>query len=61
MKTILIGLIVSLCGCSMIWKNPNSPEQLSQIKNYRRCSSDLDCYEGERCGFVGIDTFAVCR
>ena len=28
---------------------------------YKPCSSDMSCDEDEYCGFVGVDTGAVCR
>jgi hypothetical protein len=28
---------------------------------YQTCRSDMDCQDGEYCGFVSIDTYAVCK
>lgn len=32
-------------------------------QGYRTCRNDYDCdkRDGEFCGFVGVDTYAVCR
>ena len=59
-KLIVIGLVM-LAGCqTFAWKDPASAGQVAKIKNHQLCRSDLDCAEGDRCGFVDVDTYAVC-
>jgi hypothetical protein len=46
-------MMVLLIGCTV--KNPRIPV------GYRTCATDWDCYQGEHCTFVGVDTYAVCK
>jgi len=61
MKTFMFVCLM-LSGCSAFaWKDPTSPEQLAKVKNFHRCSADLDCDQAsQHCGFSQIDTVAVC-
>ena len=40
-----------------------TPATYTVPTGYKPCTSDLDCNRGghEYCGFVGVDTYAVCR
>ena len=60
MRYLLV--IIFLTGCSTFaWKDPTSQNQMNLIKNHRTCTTDLDCRDGEMCGFVYVDTVAVCK
>ena len=57
-RPLLITLICTAAiflGCASTSTNPRVPE------GYKACSSDLDCPEGQYCGFVARDTVPVCK
>jgi hypothetical protein len=57
MKTIVVVVMccVAMMACSLNAKNAKRPV------GYRLCSSDASCFDGEYCGFVEVDSVAVCR
>jgi len=50
---IVCGLLVSACNLSV--SNAKVPA------GYQTCSSDLDCAKGSYCGFISVDSVAVCK
>ena len=54
---IFATLVAIVVGC-----HPN-PANYHIPAGYHTCRSDNDCRRsvGEFCGFVGVDTYAVCR
>lgn len=57
MKYLFCLLTIVFLGIAC---HPN-PANYTVPSGYRTCKSDLDCHPGEYCGFVGVDTYAVCR
>lgn len=53
--TLFVGLSVVGCGCIDTSKIPPVSPGVAKV-----CSSDVDCKEGERCWFPGVDTRAIC-
>jgi hypothetical protein len=49
MKWLWFALVVAC------WAPPTVPA------GYHPCRSDNDCHVGEYCGFVAVDTYAVCK
>ena len=49
--TVLVALFALACH----FATPTVPA------GYKACVSDNDCHEGEYCGFVAVDTYAVCK
>jgi hypothetical protein len=61
MKTVIVMCLLAATACSTFaWKDPASSEQMSKIKNFTLCQSDATCDEGQHCGFVCVDCYAVC-
>lgn len=52
---ILLMTFLALTSCAVNMNNYKVPE------GYRPCRFDGDCHHGERCGFVGVDTYPVCK
>ena len=50
MKALLLVLFVA---CN--WQTPHVPA------GYRTCGNDTQCDDDEYCGFVEVDTYAVCK
>jgi hypothetical protein len=57
MKKYLALLIFTLAiiSCS------STPTVYRVPEGYQTCRSNMDCQRGTYCGFVGVDTYAVCR
>lgn len=56
MKSIILLAVMLMVGCaSMMTHEPTVPA------GYKVCHSDLDCIEGQVCGFLYTDTYAVCK
>lgn len=53
-------LFALMIAVSAVACRPN-PANYSVPVGYKTCSSDLDCPRGTYCGFVHVDTYAVCR
>jgi hypothetical protein len=51
----LLVLALTLVSCCPNAANYHVP------KGYKTCNSNWDCSRGEYCGFVEIDSYAVCR
>jgi len=51
---LLAILLLASCGTSPTYHVP---------AGYKTCQTDYDCLRGygEFCGFVGVNTYAVCR
>jgi hypothetical protein len=55
-KTLaLLVLALTLLSCS------STPTHYTVPQGYQTCRSNLDCAKGTYCGFVGVDTYAVCK
>lgn len=52
MKAILLIVVIAICGC---------PQPPHKPAGYKTCSADWECPKPQFCGFVGVDTYAVCR
>jgi hypothetical protein len=55
MKNIILIAIAFMIGCASTVSNPTVPS------GYKACHSDMDCPPGQFCGFMHVDTYAVCR
>lgn len=57
LSVIFAGMVMLIAAC-----HPN-PANYHVPQGYRTCTSDMDCDRAshEFCGFVGVDTYAVCR
>ncbi len=51
----LLVLALTLISCS------STPTHYTVPQGYQTCRSNLDCPRGTYCGFVGVDTYAVCK
>jgi len=65
MKKFIVGVfsMIVLSGCVSI-----APQNADGIipgytvpAGYKPCRHNFDCGRGEYCGFVGVDTYPVCR
>ena len=52
---VLCGLTMVVMACSLNVKNAKIPE------GYKTCSSDWQCPSDYYCGFVEVDSVAVCK
>lgn len=55
--SLLMFVILMISACTVNSAKYSLPE------GYKPCTSDNDCNKrtNEYCGFVGVDTYAVCR
>lgn len=62
MKYLASLIFATFMGVMAAGCHPN-PANYHVPAGYRTCTSDLECdmKRGEYCGFVGVDTYAVCR
>lgn len=51
--------LIMMCGLVMACSS--TPTTYTIPKGYRTCFNDGDCGQGQYCGFVGVDTYAVCK
>jgi hypothetical protein len=52
---IAIIVLFGLVACS------NATPLITVPQGYKTCASDYDCNRGYYCGFVKLNTYAVCR
>lgn len=53
-----LAFVVAMLALSACHPNPAN---YTHPTGYQTCHSDLDCPHGTVCGFVGVDTYPVCR
>ena len=59
MKYVIALLALALATASCLC-HPD-PSKYTVPAGYQRCNSDPECPSGYYCGFVGVDTYPVCR
>jgi len=51
----LLVLALTLISCS------STPTQYHVPQGYQTCRTNMDCPRGTYCGFVEVDSYAVCK